>query len=79
MSACNSIYVQNGGLTELPLVTVHQLANEQIGNDRDNEERDLQIVEDLLMNINVNNSHLINNSNGYLLNDEIFEKEKHNY
>jgi hypothetical protein len=78
-SACDSVSVQNGGLTELPLVTVHQSANEDMCFEGESEGGDFQIVEDLLMNRNVTNAHLINNSNGYLLNDDIFDKKKPEY
>ena len=78
-SACNSTVVQNGGLTELPLEAVHQLANELVGDSEENEKGDLQFVENLLMNRNVTNSHLINHSNGYILNDEMFAKKQNKY
>ena len=78
-SASNSTVVHRGGLTELPLVTIHKLANEQVGPEDEYKKGDLQIVEDLLMNRNVTNSHLVNDSNGYLLNDDMFSKRQKNY
>ena len=40
---------------------------------------DLQYVEDLVMNRNVSSAHLINNSNGRLLNSNLFQTKNINY
>ena len=76
-SACNSTRTLNGGLTELPLVTVHELANELVGDERENAKGDLQFVENLLMNRNVTSSHLVNHANGYMINEEMYSKKKY--
>jgi hypothetical protein len=71
---CNSVILPKGGLSELPLTTIHQMANESC--EGGGKSGDLQFVENLVMNRNVTNAHLINHSNGRLINNDIFNKKK---
>ena len=74
---CNSVTLKAGGLSEIPLTTVHQMANEKC--EGGGEPGDLQFVEDLLMNRNVTNAHLINRSDGRLINSDIVAKKRSTY
>jgi hypothetical protein len=77
-AACNSVILTNGGITELPLTAIHQLANENWP-EEDGEKGDLQFVEDLLINRNISSAHLVNNSNGILINSELFKRKKQTF
>ena len=77
-ASCNSVVLTNGGLTELPLTTIHQLATEN-NIEEENGAGNLQFVEDLLINRNVCSAHLVNNSNGTIIFDEIFKRKKQIY
>ena len=71
---CNSVPLINGGLSELPLTTLHQMANETC--EGGGEPGDLQFIEDVAMSRNVTNAHLINYSDGRVINSAIFSKKR---
>ena len=77
-ASCNSVILTNGGITELPLTAVHQLATEN-NFEEENGEGNLQFVEDLLINRNVTSAHLINNSDGTIFYDEMYKRKKQIY
>jgi hypothetical protein len=77
-ASCNSVVFNQGGLTELPLTAIHQLANDNWV-EEEGVNGDLEFLETLVVNRNVANAHLTNNSNGLLINCDIFKRKKQSF